>query len=30
LVVTLMMLARVERFGFWRTIATYTVGRAAT
>jgi signal peptidase I len=26
LVVTLMMLARVERFGFWRTIVTYTVG----
>jgi signal peptidase I len=29
LVVTLMMLARVERFGFWRTIATYTVGTLA-
>jgi signal peptidase I len=28
-VVTLMMLARVERFGFWRTIATYTVGTLA-
>jgi signal peptidase I len=26
LVVTLMMLSRVERFGFWRTIVTYIVG----
>jgi signal peptidase I len=26
LVVTVLMLARVERFGFWRTIVTYIVG----
>jgi signal peptidase I len=26
LVVTLMMLSRVERFGFWRTIAVYAIG----
>jgi signal peptidase I len=26
LIVTLMMLSRVERFGFWRTIVTYVVG----
>ena len=26
LIVTLLMLARVERFGFWRTIVTYFVG----
>jgi signal peptidase I len=29
LVVTLLMLSRVERFGFWRTIVTYFVGTLA-